>query len=177
MKNIKTRDLTITSALIALSLLLTFFGISFFPATPFLKIDFALVPIVIITVLVSKQLGLLALLINFLLVFYRDPSGWIFNAFAGMYFIVGLIITMYLLKNILKKDYHLFILSLIIATIFTAILTTLTNHFVLIPLLFPTYQTPLFTTFEIYLPFNLLKFTLVSIVSLLIIPQIQKVFS
>lgn len=173
-KSLTSGEITLTAAMVALSLILTFLEIPFNPAIG-LKIDFALVPIVIVAVLINRYAGIIALIVQFILVFFRNPAGWLFNAVAGFYFIVTLIIILTLITKVKTKHKitPLFI-SLLIATIATTILTTLTNYAILIPMLFPKFALSLNQSFALYGPFNLLKFSLVSAVSLMVIPQLQK---
>lgn len=169
--------MTLTAAMVALSLILTFIEIPFNPAIG-LKIDFALVPIVLVAVIISRPAGIAALLVQFLLVFFRNPAGWLFNAVAGLFFLVPLVIMLFLLQKMEKTKPTLTLsISLVIATIATTLLTTLTNYFVLIPMLFPSFALTLDKTFALYGPFNILKFALVSIISIIIIPQVRKFFT
>lgn len=174
LKSLTSKEITLTAAMVALSLILTFIEIPFNPAIG-LKIDFALVPIIIVAVLINRYAGIAALIIQFLLVFFRDPAGWIFNAVAGLYFILPLVIALYFFSQSKKGNiFFSLIFSLLIATVSTTLLTTFTNYALLIPMLFPNFAISLDQTFLLYGPFNLVKFALVSFVSLLIIPQIQK---
>ncbi|MGL4662542.1 MAG: ECF transporter S component [Culicoidibacterales bacterium] len=177
LKSLTSKELTLTASMVALSFILTFLEIPFNPGMG-LKIDFALVPIIVIIVTVNRYAGLAALLIQFLLVFFRNPAGWLFNAVASIFFIIPLIIILYTMKKYdTTKAKFTIVFALVVATITTAIITTLINYAFLIPLLFPKFILSLPQSFELYLPFNLLKFSLVSILAYIIIPQIRKYFT
>lgn len=174
--NLSTTELTLTAALIALSLVLTLFEIPFNPQFG-LKIDFALVPIIIITLIVNRYAGIAALFIQFILVFYRNSSGWLFNAVAGLTFLIPFILAFYFIHKIQNKNNNITLnLALVFATLSATILATLANYFVLIPYLFPKFVLSFEKTFILYAPFNFTKFGLISIVTLIIAPPIMKYF-
>lgn len=167
------KQITFVAAMIALSFILTFISIPY-PFSPFLKLDFAIIPLVIVTIIVNPYAGLTGLLIQFLLTFLRNPAGSIFNAAASLIFLVTLILVL----AILPKEKHLFfsvVIALLIATFATTIGATLANYFWLVPLLSPKYTLPFNETIVLYGLFNFIKFSLASVVTLSIFPQIKKV--
>lgn len=177
LKKLTSQEITLTAVMVALSLILTFLEIPFNPVFG-LKIDFALVPIILVAIIVNRYAGIAALLIQFLLVFFRNPAGWIFNAVAGIFFIIPFIIALEVfrtLKN--EKPLLTYAIALFIATITTTILTTLTNYTLLIPILFPKFILSFNQTVAAYVPFNFLKFSLISIMTLIIIPQVKQYFN
>lgn len=171
-KSLSTKELTLAASMVALSLILTFLEIPFNPGIG-LKIDFALVPIVLIAVLIHRSAGIAALFVQFILVFFRNPSGWIMNATASLLFIIPFVLSLYFLQK-MKKPLLTLGISLIIATLVTTLLTTLANFTILIPLLFPKFAISFEQSVIIYVPFNFVKFSLVSIIAFLIIPQIKR---
>lgn len=172
LKSLTTKELTIAASMVALSLILTFWEIPFNPGFG-LKIDFALVPIILIVSIIGRNAGLIALVVQFTLVFLRNPSGWLMNATASILFMIPFILTLYFLQKI-KHPLIVLLSGLTIATITTTILTTLANFALLIPLLFPAFALSLEQTITVYIPFNLVKFSLISLIAFIIIPQVKK---
>lgn len=170
------KQITFVASMIALSFILTFISIPY-PFAPFLKLDFAIVPLAIVTIVVNKYAGITGLFIQFLLTFFRNPAGWIFNAAASFIFLVTLILVLSIISTKTKQKIFSILIALLIATIATTVGATLANYFFLVPLLTPKFALPFNETIALYGLFNFIKFTLATVVTLFVFPQIKKILT
>lgn len=176
----RTQKMSTIAIMAAITVLLSFIYIPF-PLATFLKIEVSEVIVIIVTLIFGLRIGLIHAFIKSILYFIVKPDeiiGDIVYFFAS----VVLVVSIYFLYNIIfkNKKYRLFY-SLLAATIVYAIVLSTANYFVILPLYYsntfselnkePEYFKSILT---IYIPFNLMKMSIVSVVTLLVAPRIIK---
>lgn len=190
-KNLSTRNMVKISVLAVISMVLMFFDLSVWFAPPFLKLDISDLPSLIGAFAMGPMAGVvIQLLKNILHILIEGSStggvGEISNFFVGsvLAYTAG---SIYYKKKTLKMA----ILGLALGVLLMSIFASLSNYFVIFPLyskILPLDQIVAmasklnryvvdYKTLILYavVPFNLLKGTVVSIVTLLIYKRVSPI--
>ena len=190
-ENFNTRNMVKISALGVISMILMFFDLSVWFAPPFLKLDISDMPSLIGAFAMGPMAGVVVqLLKNILHILIEGSStggvGEISNFFVGsvLAYTAGFV---YYKKKTLKKA----VLGLAIGVILMSFFASLSNYFVIFPLyskILPLDQIIAmasnlnkyvvdYKTLIIYavIPFNLLKGTVVSVITLLIYKRVSPI--
>lgn len=177
MKNVsKSTNLTIKIALLAaFGLLLAYFEFPILPAFTFLKIDLGDIPALIGAFAFGPIAGAaIEGLKNILIVLIKGSQnggiGELANFIVGCFYVctAGLIY-----KH--KKTRKIAVVSLIVAIPVTVIAAVITNYLIFVPLYFKNMPTKDLIHYMVYgiVPFNMIKWILVSVVTLLIYKRIS----
>lgn len=173
--NKNSKKIALISIMSGLALVLYFFEISLgflFPAAPFLKMDFSDIPAVFTGIALGPIPGVLVQLIKNILhaIFMtKEPmlSGEIGNFVAGVLFILPVVI-------LARKNYKKYIIpSLLCGTILMTLAMCFVNYFITLPLYGIPVSARIPMIISAFLPFNLLKGCILSIVVYLLFPKLQ----
>lgn len=190
-ESFNTRNMVKISVLAVISMVLMFFDLSVWFAPPFLKLDIADLPSLLAAFAMGPMAGVLTQLMKNILSFLIEGSstggvGEISNFFVGSVFAytAGLI---YYRKKTFKRA----IIGLVVGVILMSIFASLSNYFIIFPLyskIIPLDQiielasklnrfVVDYKSLIIYavIPFNLLKGTVVSIITILIYKRVSPI--
>lgn len=170
MKN-KTRFITTIAIMSALSFV--FYALEFsvgfiFTSAPFLKLDPSDLPCILTSLALSPKAGIIVAFVKNLLHIFisRDPS--FSGEIANFSYCLTFLIPLFFYKKRSNKLPVVFIFSIVFSTLAMCVI----NYFVTLPLYGITNKTKLII--EAFIPFNILKGILLSVITIIIIPKITK---
>lgn len=180
MKN--TRLLTLIGIMTALSFVLYLIEIPvgfLFPSAPFLQIDFSDVPAILLSIAYGPVVGIVVSLFKNVLHFIfksQTPaaSGEIANFFAGVAYFLPISLYYYFNKNTKNFDLVRNIVLLAIGTLLMVLVMMWINFYITLPLYGINGVAEKWAFVNSITPFNILKGTLLAIVTLLIYPRLSK---
>ncbi len=131
--NIKT--MTTTALLAAVSIVVCYFEIPVAPAFPFLKLDFAQVPLILCAMLLGAGAGIFAQIINALiaLVITGTASAGVGTAFNLVLGVVFVLLYSGMKKLFQRYRFHSWI-ALAISSLLTIVLACLLNYVAVVPI-------------------------------------------
>ncbi|WP_062356235.1 ECF transporter S component [Bacillus kwashiorkori] len=159
---------------LAYVLMLLNFPLPLFPS--FLKIDFSDIPALIAAIIIGPVAGILVEFIKVLLDFITTgsptgvPVGHIANFVTGISFVLPT----YFIFNKLRTEKGLKV-ALISGTVITAIVMSVLNYFVFIPMyaIFMNYDIPASWAVTFILPFNLIKGVMITVIFMLLFMKMK----
>ena len=157
----------------ALSFALTFFEFPIFPMAPFLKLDFSNVFVLIGGFSLGVIPGIIILIVKEALCLLKTTTvvGQLANVIIGLFYIVVPFV-LYSKKRVFKSA----ILGLIIGTLLTSFISLFVNRYIN----FPLYGAPdsvFLQMWHIVLLFNLIKATLVSLITLVLYKRVKQIIN
>lgn len=176
-----TRIMTMTAVLAAVSIVLSYFEIPIIPAFPFLKLDFAEVPIILCALFLGPVPAITAEGIRNLFALLLTGTatlgiGTLANFILGTLFVLAL----HLYVRNTNHKYNRFV-GLLAASIFITLAASILNLVLFVPLyqmvgMFPQGVAPIYFVIAGILPLNLIKWPLLSIISAVIFRYTEKYF-
>lgn len=165
------KKITTFAIILAVAIVVSFFSFPILPAASFLKIDFSDSFILLIGLLFGFKELLIAIFLKGVFLFIKDPE--LIGVFANL--ISAFLFTGTFL--LMMKRTNKWLIALITSTIVVTIGLSLFNYFVLLPMYTNVYKLNLGPLDQLIMtaivPFNLIKGTLQSIVSLVLLKNRQ----
>jgi len=176
MNKSRIRSIAIISIMSAFAFVLYYFEFSvgfIFTSAPFLKIDFSDIPAILTGIVLTPLAGIAVEAIKNVLhlIFITKEvaaSGEIGNFVSGVLFILPIIIAART-KNSVK-----IIVSMVIGTVFMTLAMCFVNYFITLPLYGVSAEARIPMIMASFIPFNLLKGTILSIVTYFLLKPLQK---
>ncbi len=158
----------------ALSFALTFFEFPIFPLTPYLKLDFSNVFVLIGGFSMGTIHGVIILVVKEALCLLKSTTvvGQLANLILGLsYTLVPFILYQR------KRHFKTAVLGLIIGTVFVSLASLLTNRFITFPLYMPNFIQEFEKVWYFVLLFNLIKAVAVSVITVIIYKRVKNLLN
>ncbi len=171
-KTLSTKKLVIVGLFVALSYVISLFEFPIFPATPYLKLDFGNVFILLTGFLFGPLLGICACLVKELLCLIGTTSGGAGQVANALVTVAYIIVPCSVYKY--RKGIKAVILTLIVACLLGIGAALLANRFVIFPLYMGASAADVFSDVFWYVAaFNVIKTLAVSIVTILLYKRLS----
>ncbi|MBS4761493.1 ECF transporter S component [Carnobacteriaceae bacterium zg-ZUI252] len=166
-----TKKITTFAIILAVAIVASFFSFPILPAAPFLKIDFSDSFILLIGLLFGFKELLIAIFLKGIFLYIKDPE--FIGVFANLMSAFLFTGTFLFIMQKTKK----WLLALSVSTVISTIALSIFNYFVLLPMYTTVYKMNLGSLETVIItaiiPFNLIKGTLQSFVSVMLMKQKQ----